>query len=377
MAFEIKDRLTVSIFFNKQEFPFERSNSLDFIHMSSSARLAVPMLHFVLLDNLDFLSAAKHLSDGARIQIVIQARGKQFSTTYSFFLNAYRRTPAQGGYRYEIDAYLNSSTYWHSSSKTPKRGTSYTVIKSIAGDCGLDFEGDSTIDDMVWFPRNLNYHEWARQVAERGYVQDGSMMQLALNFDRSLVYRNITKVRPVVEKFVFGEEREGFITATDVEPKAVAGSINHMTGYADALVEQDTETGTALVHKDVVVSKGGDEGTLMMSSVIKGSVKQARVVFAPLDAGNVHSEYEKAFYQNRRLNNLFNVTLEIVTQMPTKLKIFDRIKVLIDNGNGYLKSYSGEYLIVGRVVYIQAADYYEKFEVIRKTMNAQLDDSVG
>ena len=378
MAYELANRLSLKILFNEDEFMFDRANSIDFIHMSSSTRIAIPMLHMALQDNVDSLSESKHFCDGALIQITLSDSSAEFSVTYAFRYNTHKRTPHQGGYRYEVDGYLDANTWWHASVSEHKKGSSYKVINEIADDCGLKFEGDQTTDAQTWFPRNIPYHEWARQVSERGYKSDTSFMQMGLNFDKTLVYKDInTNVEPSI-KFTHSEFKDGFLTATDVQPATSSGSMNHYSGYAETLIEQDIEDKELYkINDKVSISKKASEGKLMMNAKIKDAVKQARVVFAPIDVGNVHPEYEKARYQNRRQNNLHSVRIELVTKEATKAKLLDKITVNMDKSNGYLKIYSGDYRVSSRTIFIKSNEYYEKFELTRKTMNIDLKDSVG
>ena len=378
MAFELENRLSLKVLFGEEEFLFDRANSLDFLHMSCSTRVGVPMLHMAVQDNIDSLRESKHFSDAAKIQIVIKAKDDTFATTYAFRLNSYRRTASSGGYRYELDAYVDANTYWHASSVVPKKGSSYSAIKGIAEDCGLKFEGDQTVDTQLWIPRNIPYHEWARQISERGYRSDKSFMQLGLNFDKTLVYRDLSAKAAPKAKFAFAEYVAGFITTTDVQPSTSSGSMNHYSGYAETHVEQDVETAT--LHRSnskVEIDKKASEGTMMINSKIKNAVKQARVTFAPIDIGNVHPAYEQALYQNRRQNNMFNVRLDLVANSATKLHLLDLVTVNLDSASDYLKTYSGDYHIASRVVFIKGFEYFEKFELVRKTMNINLKDSVG
>lgn len=378
MAYELANRLSLKILFNNEEFVFDRANSLDFIHMSCSTRIAVPMLHMALQDNVDSLSESKHLCDGSLIQITVSDASADFSTTYAFRYNTHKRVPNSGGYRYEIDGYVDANTFWHSSVTEPKKGSSYKVINEIADDCGLKFDGDQTTDAQTWFPRNIPFHEWARQISERGYRSDTSFMQLGLNFDKTLVYRDLNEnVEPAL-KFTHAEFKAGFLTATDIQPSTKSGTMNHYSGYAESLVEQDLENEDLYkVHDKIQISKKASEGKLMLNSKIKDAVKQARVVFAPIDVGNVHKEYERALYQNRRQNNLHSVAIDLVTKEATKAKLLDKVAVNADKKEGYLQTYSGDYRICSRVVFIKGNEYYEKFELVRKTMNIDLKDSVG
>lgn len=379
MAYELAGRLSLKILFNEDEFIFDRANSVDFIHMVESTRIGVPMMHLALQDNVDSLSESKHLCDGSLIQITVSDAAAEFSVTYAFRYNTHRRDPHSGGYRYEVDAYLDAVTFWQASTVTSKKGTSYSVLKEIADDCGLDFKGDQTTDSQVWIPRNIPYYEWARQISERGFRSDTSFMQLGLNFDKTLVYKDLNDDVEPAAKFILGEFKSGFITATDIVPITSSGSMNHHSGYADKVVEQDTQNADDVYRetKNVEIVKKAGEGKLMLNAKVKAAVEQNRVRFAPIDVGNVHEEYEKALYQNRRQNSIHSVKLELVTKSALKVNLLDKVTVNLDNQSGFLKTYSGDYRVCSRIVFVKGNEYYEKLELVRKSLNIDLKDSVG
>lgn len=376
MSYEIKDKLSLKILFNNEEFLFGRANSLNFLHMVASTKIGVPMIHLSLQDNLDTLSESKHLADGARIQVVLAGRDGK-NTTYVFRVNSSKRTPRSGGYLYEIDGYIDASTYWHASTPDAIKGTSYKALSQIASRCGLAFQGDQTADEQVWIPRNIRYNEWARQISERGYRSDNSCMQLGLNFDKTLTYRDITNARAVSGNFLFGEYRRDSILVTDIQPDNSAGSMNHFSGYSDELVEQDVNrAGVYRRNSSVQVQKGEGESSLLINSKIKSAVGQSKIAFAPIDVGNSHPEYEKALYQNRRINNLFSSKLSLVTPSSTNIKLLDRVQVTLDKTTAYLKMYSGEYIVGTRVIHVQSNEYFEKFELLRKSVGIGLQDAM-
>jgi hypothetical protein len=378
MSYEIKGRLSLKITFNGEEFLFDRVNSLDFLHMTASTRIGVPMLHMALQDNIGFLSESKHLADGARIQIVVSAIEDNKAKTYTFRLNSFKREPNQGAYRYEMDGYVDASTYWHASTVDAFNGTSYAALRNIASLCGLNFNGDETTDSQVWTPRNIRYHEWARLISERGFRSDGSCMQLGMNIDRSLVYRDLSEDKAPVLKFNFGGYKTGYLLISDAVPTTSSGSMNHHSGYAGSVVEQDTQTSAVhkLTDKIQVALKSG-EGSLQLNSKIKDAVKRADVKFAPIDVGNVHVEYERALYQNRRVNNLFTSRIDVVTPDATALGLLDTVAINMDQSTEFLKAYSGDYRVASRVVRVEGNQYFEKLELLRRTINERSPTAVS
>jgi hypothetical protein len=111
---------------------------------------------------------------------------------------------------------------------------------------------------------------------------------------------------------------------------------------------------------------------LLVNTGVQQLVKQSRVSFEPLNAGNVHDNYERALYQNRRVSNLFSSGIEVSTAERTNIQLLDTVQVSIDTPDQYMKVYSGTYRVASRVVYVVGNNYSEKFELFRRTLNAEL-----
>jgi hypothetical protein len=354
----------------------DKANELDFFHMVASTRISVPMLHMALQDNIDSLASSTNLADGSRIQIVLSARGGK-STTYEFRLNSFKRQPAGGGYRYEIDAYLDAPTYWHTSRTDPFKGTSYEAMAHIASRCNLNFSGSSTSDSQVWMPRNMRYHEWARSIADYGFRSDSGFMKLGLNLDKTLVYKDVIDETPSIKNMVFAEYTPNGIMISDAVPAASSGTLNHYSGYQDSLIEQDVMNASVFKeNKNVTVSKGIGQKSLLVNSKIKQAVDQSRILFNPIDPGNTHANYERAGYQNERMNALFSSRIEVVTPQATDLRLLDAVTLVFDKGSEYLQAFSGKYVIASRAVRLEGNEYFEKFELLRRSVNTELRDSL-
>lgn len=378
MSYELQGRLNLKLLFNGWEFPFQRANSIGFLHMSSGSQIGVPMFHMVLQDNTEVLSQVNRLNDSSLVQIVIQEGEQPDSNSYSFRTNYVKRTPNDGGYSYEFDGYFDCVKYWQESTAEPITATSSGAIKQIAETCDLKFEGDTTTDSQTWWPRNRLYHEWVHSIKEHGFRTDTSCMRAALNFDRTLVYKDIANIKKIAAKFSFADPQPGFLLVTDAQPVQASGTSNHFSGYADQVIEQNLSEDTFnRITKEIQVKKRAGEGSLLMSSFVKKSLKQANVSFGPISPGNAHVEYMKAAYQNKRLNGLYSSGLDVITPQNTDLKVLDMVSINMEKADGYLKMYSGQYIVANRTIYISGSNYSERLNLRRNTLNAQLADSVG
>jgi hypothetical protein len=378
MSFEIQGRINLKLLINGWEFPFDRTNSLGFLHMSSGVQISVPMIHLVLQDNSEVLTSVNRLTDGALIQVILQVGEQPESRVYNFRTNSIKRTPNEGGNSYEIDGYFNNIRYWQESATEPITATSSGALKQITDICGLEFDGDATTDSQTWWPRNRRYHEWVHTIKEHGFLSELSCMRSALNLNGKLVYKDLSKALKPVAKFSYIDPKPGFFLVTDALPVVASGAPNHFVGYADRIIEQNLSSDTFnKVTKEIQVKKKPSEGSLSMSATVKSLIKQANVSFGPLDPGNAHADYLKAAYQNKRISSLFSTGLDVLTPQPTDLNVLDPVYVTMERADGYLKMHSGDYHVVSRTIYVQGSNYYERLNLRRKTTNAQMADALA
>lgn len=374
MPYALKDRLFVSILFNGQEFPFE-TNSLDFLHMSSSVRTALPILTFKVTDVKKFLTLNNFLVDGTRITVT--AGKEQQKTAYNFRLFSFKEIPSNSP-EYKIHAYLDAPLYWASSLVEAQKGTSNEVLKKMADRCGMTYSGVNTSDSQNWLPQNLTIREFVRQVAYHGWANDSSCMQAAVTLDRVLRYRNVSDfdTYPVKDFFATTKVTDKIKPMTDYAIVNRAGFMNVTTGYQETRVVQSVIEEDDAKHSSLTFKK--NSAKLMMSADVKSQVDRNKFSFAPVDVGNTHANYEKAAYQNRRMGNLFALGLDMMTPEFSSADLLDvvNIEMELPDVKGS-RQYSGKYLVLSKVIYVQGGNYYEKLELARHGLNEPKEDTQG
>lgn len=365
MPYALKDRLFASILFNGREFPFE-GNALDFIHLSSSVRSALPILTFKITDVTKFLSLNNYLVDGTLITVT--AGKEQQKTAYNFRLFSSTELPSNSP-EYRIHAYLDAPKYWSSSLIQSQKGTTSEVLRFLANRCGMTYNGVKTSDSQVWIPQNLPIREFVRKIQQYGWVNDSSCMQAGVTLGKELRYRNVSDFAdyPVKDFFATTKVTDTVKPMTDYAPRNRSGFYNVTSGYKDSRVTQSVLLEDA-THTKVTFKKNSSK--LMMSNEVKGQLEQNKVSYAPVDVGNTHENYERALYQNRRLGNLFTLGLEILTPEFTACDLLDVVSVEVElpDVKG-MRQYGGKYLVLSKVIYIQGGNYYEKLELARHGLN--------
>ena len=92
----------------------------------------------------------------------------------------------------------------------------------------------------------------------------------------------------------------------------------------------------------------------------------------------MHDDYHRASYQNKRGTALFNVGLDILTNMPAiskpKVRVFDTVNV---TAPAELSEQNGLYVVVSHTIAITTGQYHEKFELTRRSAASDQSKSVA
>jgi hypothetical protein len=368
------DRVGIQIFINGREFPLDRVNSFETLHISCSARLFIPMMNLRIRDAARWLSKTQDLVDGVPIIITYENQGVR--RTHRFRLHNFTDVQDSTGISYSIDGYLDNPLWWLASDVQIIKGTSNEVIARIAEKCKLDYRGTKTTDSQLWAQKNKKYHEFAKTVTRHGYVDNESCMVLAYDLDDKLFYTNVSVKKEAVAKFFTARFDQNAYTVTDVQNKNRSGIMNNISGYAEGVRNQSLFNLNQSSLKDKVDAVKLSQ-KLMLHSDLYNLVNQSRVFFRPIDAGNVHSNYDAAAYQNKRIANLYAFNVEVTIAEPTKdVRLLDFVDFEAKTQDGQVAAMSGRYIVTSRVIYIQGINYNEKFELTRQGLNTTAESQI-
>lgn len=370
MSLNIRDRIFLQILINGMEFPLDKLNALQYLHISESVRSYLPILNLKLVDATKFIAQNNLLVDGAIIKVTIGIDNKK--KTYEFRRFNHTSNPGgEGGTQYQISAYLNVPLFWMASTPSALQGTASEAIKSIANTCGLNFTGVTTSESQLWMPHNTRYCEFARQVSERAWIDNESCIQLAVSADKTARLVNVSDFdnRKPLEVFSNKGNYASSLPVTDQKLMSKSGLFNSAGGYQDTKIQQSF---TNVTDKDLSkVSVKRNSKSISMNKELKESVDQSKVSYAPIDVGNTAEHYETALYQNRRLSNLFTFGVEFNTSALVDSNILDiaLCELTMPELSG-MQDISGNFLITSKVTYLEGMNFYQKLECYRQGSNA-------
>jgi hypothetical protein len=369
MSLNIRDRIFLQILINGIEFPLDKLNALQYLHISESVRSYLPVLNLKLVDATKFIAQNNLLVDGAIIKVTIGVDNRK--KTYEFRRFNHQAVPGgEGGTQYHISAFLNAPQFWMASSPKALQGTASEVLKQMANTCGLNFTGVQTTESQLWMPYNTRYCEFARQVSERAWINNESCVQMAVTADKTMRLMNVAdfETRKASEMFSNKGNYASSYPVTDQKLVSKSGFFNSAGGYQDTKIQQSF---TSTVDKDLSqVEVKRNSRTLSMNKELKDSVEQSKVSFAPIDVGNVSENYEKALYQNRRLSNLFTFGVDFNTAYMVDSNILDIVlcELTMPELSG-MQDISGNFLLTSKVTYVEGMNFYQKLECYRQGSN--------
>ena len=177
--YKISEQFEVGLYINGQEFPLEAGNALNLVHIMTSTKVMMPVMHLQFTDALG-LAPKFGLTDGSPVSVTIKSA---VTVTRDFRIYKWSRMPSGTGFAYTLDCYYDAPKYWAMTSLAGIRGSSYSAISQIADMTGLTMwtKSAETADNMLWLPANKTYGAFARTIARYGYRSDESHMVLALD----------------------------------------------------------------------------------------------------------------------------------------------------------------------------------------------------
>lgn len=359
MGYAVNDRVEISLFIDSMEYPLGQGGVLDFLQIGSSTKGLLPTIHFGITDSVHALDQLQ-LQDGIPLRVTI--KGYSSSTvTYNFRKFNHKRSFNGSCYVYEVDGYWAAPLYWAGTTLAGITGSSSAVLSSIASTCGLKFNGITTNDTQLWMPRNRSYGMFAKKVASRGYVSDASYMIHCVDMTGTMQYQDVNNLPAPKAAIILNQMSTTAFTAIDVSAVAASGLNNQITGYWNTRYEQSTTNSTALTTAHDTVQFEADSRSPLFNTAVKSDTSRGLMTYAPIDVGNVHSNYERAAYQNMRFANLYNMDVQFLMSTPTNLDLLSTFTFSVTNEQDAQDTgYAGNYAVSARAIYIKGATYAEK-----------------
>lgn len=356
MSYKVKDEIELALYIEDQEYPLGALNCLNFFHCAESTQYLVPTFHFAILDVTKSMTAM-NLTDASRIRLVI--KDTDFQQTMRFRHGTHFKPPSGGEELYDVDGFLDCPRFKDGTASLPINATSSGALSEVAGLCGLEYDGDATNDQQLWYPRNLSFSKFVNYIANHGYATDQSHMATAVTLDGTLRYKDVRAIKTFAP-VTYGYSTSGVLQAMECTPITDSGMSNSLVGYRHSRVVQSVFKSGAF--DELAVNPKSKD--MMVNSQVRDAMKRGTISFSPISWGNEHEQYERARYQNSRFDALRNVGVTLLFPKPTNFKVLDGLQ-LTTNQHTH-SAYDGEYVVSHKVIYVQGNTYAEKIIAYRE-----------
>lgn len=340
-----------------KDFPADTSNIKE-IFWFESIHQNLPSLNMTLVDKTGTFTNIASAGDGVPIEITMGDGGISGETSAKFNIQGAPQISKGSGYNLvKINAVLDNVPYMRSIATGLMEGSSSTVLQQLAGRVGLQFDGDSTADDMVWLPNNKTIAGFVRHVANHGWVSEGSCMMAAVTDQAKLLYKNIMSPRSAKDVFGLG----GNIPIHDWSATSNGMLTNNNRGYGSTSFGFDIEG---------KVKELGKISFNMFSNFLP--VSQANIdalgkLGGRLDnlirtAGNTHEKYQEAAHQNQRIRALFSTDLNALVSQHTSAELLEAVNAIPQDWSTSKPSPSvtGQYILTARTKTLTRSRYEER-----------------
>lgn len=374
MSFYIDENLFFDFYLNNIRLPLTFNNITSMLITSNIYDL-LPQIRLDINDNLGLLDKGM-LTDGTTLSVAIGSDSeKALENIMEFVLiGVPEQNTKTNSNSFLIYGVLNNPKFLRCIEPFAFTGTSSNALSSIALKCGLKFDGEVTADEMTWINGTRNYGQFSQFIRDHGWSGTSSFMMSAVNLHRTLLYRDINSLRP---KYIItnssNADNEKSFRADEMTFQNKAGIYNYSYGYKTSAVQFNLNSAEDKYFSEISYVKD-NSAVLNMNSDVYNDLGIIRNDLYPINLGNVHTNYEQAFYQNQRYKALNSIKGEAIFSKSTPIDILD--KVQLARTDAASKSIDTEkassWVVEAKTLAISQQRYFEKLTLSSTGLEADL-----
>lgn len=370
----LSDQLYLDLKIDDKDIPTSMVNFLEEVYVLEDVA-GLPLLYLEVNDTVGLFSDIIPLTDSNKFSVTIGKNLQDIKENKSldFRLFNWKATQYQTGFKYQISCIFDNYKFVKGIKQKAYKGSSTSVIKEVATDCGLDYVGNAECADaQTWLNFSDPLATFANKVTQHSNSQSGCMA-LAVCANNDIVYKDIIKSINGDPDVIFstvqldseaGDENESYLIR-EFSPSSSAGFLNAWINYGYVVIE-DLLNGNTRKYSSCTLTSDG--GSAVINQDVAGTVVVRRD-YVPQDCGNTHSNYWKSYHNNIRIIGLFSQKISFLVDSVTNLSLLDVVQMDIYNSATNIpSSYSGKYIIGTKKSLIKGTKYAEIFEVYRSTV---------
>lgn len=355
------------------------TNFFNDIIIVESVYQLVPTLSLSLTDHASQTLRYFHLTDGMPVDVSIGRRpsdkmkDKLAVNRFVVFGGSTTRQQSTGHFS-SYNCVLDCPRYLGQSARLACNGTSSEALAQICAKCGLVPKLAATNDKQVWLSSGQTYGQWAKSIAQHGYINEQSCLMIGLTEQKELHYVDIisklltAKPSKVLHCSIPQPPESDALIIYDNMAKTQSGLLNNWSNYgyfvqADGINSSSTLTSSLILKKEPALAQG---------VAMREQVSPARIETYAFDCGNTHSRYSQAYYQNFKGRASFTESLSLIILDYSGLNIFDVVEVRMGYGESVsadLTTTSGNYLVAAKTKILRnGLNYGERLELVRNSV---------
>lgn len=318
---------------------------------------AVPAALLVLADRTNMLRSTHAIVDGTKITLSMGPNADETST-FTFSVFAVREYDEGGIHMMNVLCALDAPAFLFDSRSFAIKGSSLDALRQVCSVSGLTLDaGDLQAKDiMSWTAATVSPKKFAYDIMSHMWLSEESLPKIFITADRRMIVRDLNAL--------FDNEPVAYLNYNhlptgknptympqEFRPKSLSGIFNGMSNYGEKLLWADAKGKTNEL--STVTVKGRDP--LNINSDTREGITATRKAYArPTNDINIHDNYMKAYYSNKRQSMTYTETARalILGGIPG-VDIFDIIHVdagLVSASQDVKtdEKVSGKWIVIGR-----------------------------
>lgn len=365
MSFYIDEKLFFDFYLNNVQLPLS-FNNINSMVITTNIYDILPQIRIQINDNKGILNRGM-LADGTILSVAVGSDSESALKNIMDFLliGVPEEDQKTNSTNYTVYGVLNFPKFFRNVSPFFHQGPSCNALQAIAKYCGLGFEGEITADDMTWVNGTMNLGQFAQYIRNHGWSNKNSFMMSAVDFNKKLLYKDLNALQPkytVMNVDRADREKSFYFSESSFINKA--GVYNYSYGYETQMTEFGISSDFDGHYTELAYVKDNSP-VLNMSSNIYNEVGLIRNDFLQPNVGNVHSNFQQAYYQNQRYKALNSLKAELYFKESTSINILDKVSLaLTDSPTKEIDlDKASSWTVEAKTLAISQQRYFEKFMV--------------
>ncbi len=233
---------------------------------------------------------------------------------------------------------LDAPKYFSASLRESYRGTTDSVISTVAGKVGLDYIAPDNSrqcnDNQTWLDVCTTRARFIHEVTRHGYMDDKSGMASAVTSYKELRYKNLVdtiNTPPGQIEYVFSHNASHSSSDSgtlyiikEAQDKSSSGMMSSWQNYGSTRQHNNID-GKPRTKKTADVQIPNGDSYMVINETVSEEIDRSRVEYAQIDCSNTHKNYQEAVYQNLRILGAFSEVVSLLVDVVTDVQLFDPI----------------------------------------------------